>query len=102
MNMKIKRPTPAPQTSHIEDVPVSTSTATEKARFITEANRRPTDSIKTIPSQFRLPQWVINVLEDQAARTGYNKTDILKAFVYGASLADEHQIDRWLLESKKQ
>lgn len=95
--IKLKKPAASPVS---EKLPASS--AADKARFIADGDRRPDSaSDKTTASTFRLPKWVIDILENEAARTGYNKTDILKAMAYGLSKADENQINVWLLESRK-
>ncbi|MBG6246638.1 stability/partitioning determinant (plasmid) [Candidatus Symbiopectobacterium sp. 'North America'] len=97
MAIQLKKPAVAanvPQTGQ--------PSATEKAQFIAAGERRPNHyTSKTTPTTFRLPQWLIDILESEAGRTGHNKTDILKAMAYGYSKTDEGQINVWLLESKK-
>ncbi|EQB98945.1 hypothetical protein [Photorhabdus temperata] len=98
MTIKLKRPANTAPAN--ESLPVPS--AAERARFIADGDRRPSSgSNKAVPSTFRLPLWVIDILETEAERTGHNKTDVLKAMAYGLSITDENQINIWLLESRK-
>ncbi|RMU17945.1 Stability/partitioning protein [Pseudomonas amygdali pv. lachrymans] len=95
--MKLKKPTfqiPIVDGSEISDPQAST------ARFIASGDRRP-DSGRPIPATFRLPQTVIDALEEEAGRTGQNKTTILKAAVMAYSFLEENEKNKWLLDSMK-
>lgn len=95
--MKLKKPTF--QLPNVEGSETLTSQAST-ARFIASGDRRP-DTGKPIPATFRLPQAVIDTLEEEAGRTGQNKTTVLKAAIMAYSFLDENEKNKWLLESMK-
>lgn len=95
--MKLKKPSfQLPSVEGSEPLATQTSTA----RFIASGDRRP-DTGKPIPATFRLPQAVIDALEEEAGRTGQNKTTILKAAIMAYSFLDESDKNKWLLDSMK-
>ncbi|PKB89350.1 stability/partitioning determinant [Ewingella americana] len=95
--MKLKKPafqTPLAEANAPETSPANT------ARFIAAADRRP-DTGKLTPATFRLPRPTTDTLEEEAARTGQNKTAILKAAIMAYGNLDENEKNKWLLESMK-
>lgn len=95
--MRLKKPAfQLPSVEGSEPVTPQASTA----RFIASGDRRP-DTGKPIPATFRLPQAMIDALEDEAGRTGQNKTTILKAAILAYSFLEENEKNTWLLECMK-
>ncbi|MEN4758191.1 stability/partitioning determinant [Pantoea agglomerans] len=70
------------------------------ARFIRQGDSRPVR--RTLPTNFRLPADIIDMLEEEALQTGQNKTTILKAAIlaYCTSM-DQNEKNRWLLEAPR-
>ncbi|HGJ5865947.1 MULTISPECIES: hypothetical protein [Arsenophonus] len=94
MSLKLKKPNI--QTKNNLDIKKIDTT-----RFIAEGDRRPDLGRKLTPSTFRLPSFIIDILEDEAARIGQNKTMVLKAAILAYSKLDENSKNTWLLESMK-
>ncbi|WP_434523837.1 stability/ partitioning determinant [Photorhabdus asymbiotica] len=95
MNMKLKKPSIL-STEAVNNEGKQGQTS----RFINDGDKRPNNG-KLIPSTFRLPKAVIELLEDDSHRTGQNKTMILKAAIIAYSQLDENSKNHWLLESLK-
>ncbi|HGJ5869557.1 MULTISPECIES: CopG family transcriptional regulator [Arsenophonus] len=94
MSLKLKKPNI--QIKNNLDIKKS-----DTARFIAKGDRRPEQGKKLTPSTFRLPRFVIDLLEDEANRIGQNKTMILKAAILAYSDLDENIKNAWLIESLK-
>lgn len=98
MALGLKLPKIDKNNSSVSD---KTSSAINTARFISEGDRRPSSG-KAIPKNYRLKEVFIEIMEEEAQRTGMNQTDILKAALAAFSRGlDENQKNYWLLESKK-
>lgn len=84
------------------NVPQSDGTATnaDTARFISGANRKPATGKGRLVN-FRLSDAFESIIETEAVRTGQNKTTVLKAALAAFDSMDEHEKNRWILESAK-
>lgn len=94
MSLKLKKPIIRSQVN-------SEHKQIDTARFIAVGDRRPDQGKKLTPSTFRLPRFVIDILEDEAGRIGQNKTMVLKAAILAYSSLDDNAKNTWILESMK-
>lgn len=91
--LKLKKP-------ELEAAPASPANQPSQARFIAEGDRRPEKGKGQLCS-FRLPPAFVEFLEEEAMRSGQNKTTILKAALAGFSEADTNEKNKWYIESAK-
>lgn len=57
--------------------------------------------IKSKTAAFRLPGAILQLLEDESATTGQNKTAVLKAALLAFKETEQNQKNHWLLEAHK-
>lgn len=97
---KAAEPAAAPQAVQPEEPRQLAQVKGSTARFIRQGDSRPVR--RTLPTNFRLPAEIIDMLEEEALKTGQNKTTILKAAIlaYCTSM-DQNEKNRWLLEAPR-
>lgn len=97
---KAAEPAAAPQAVQPEESRQPAHVKGSTARFIRQGDSRPVR--RTLPTNFRLPAEIIDMLEEEALKTGQNKTTILKAAIlaYCTSM-DQNEKNRWLLEAPR-
>lgn len=92
--MKLKKPNLDLNTS-------TTDTKSNTTQFINAGDKRPTTSSKLTPSTFRLPEAMIDELNNEAERVGQTKTMLLRAAWIAYMRLDEDSKNNALLEAFK-
>lgn len=97
---KAVEPAVTPQVAVAEEPRQPAQVKGSTARFIRQGDSRPVR--RTLPTNFRLPADIIDMLEEEALQTGQNKTTILKAAIlaYCTSM-EQNEKNRWLLEAPR-
>lgn len=97
---KAVEPAVTPQAAVAEEPREPAQVKGSTARFIRQGDSRPVR--RTLPTNFRLPADIIDMLEEEALQTGQNKTTILKAAIlaYCTSM-EQNEKNRWLLEAPR-
>ncbi|RAH26726.1 stability/partitioning determinant [Pantoea agglomerans] len=97
---KAAEPAAAPQAVQPEESRQPAQAKGSTARFIRQGDSRPVR--RTLPTNFRLPADIIDMLEEEALQTGQNKTTILKAAILAyCTNMDQNEKNRWLLEAPR-
>lgn len=84
----------------IENAKITIKSGQELARFISEGDKRPSKNASK-PQNFRFPSEYVELLESESAKTGMNKTIVLKAALLMFYQIDDNQKNVYLLKASK-